>query len=54
VFCAATHYWELDAPNRGADGRVGDQLHRLIDRAIADRRVVWRAVGDIVSDHNVS
>jgi len=52
VFCAATHYWELQVPNSGASGRVGDQLHRLIDRATADRRVVWRTVGDIVSERS--
>jgi len=50
VFCAATHYWELDTPcappNRGT---VGEQLRRLVERAKSDQQVVWRSVGDIVS-----
>jgi hypothetical protein len=51
VFCAATHYWELDVPSTHAGPRtVGDHLRRLIDRAVADRRIVWRSVGDVVSD----
>lgn len=51
VFCAATHYWELGErcifPN---EGTVGDQLQRLVDRAKSDPQVVWRSVGDIVSE----
>ena len=51
VFCAATHYWELRVPSTHAGPRlVGDHLRRLIDRAIVDPRVVWRSVGDVVSD----
>lgn len=54
VFCAATHYWELDASSLHAgDGIVGDQLRGLVDRALADPRVVWRSVGEIVSDRRV-
>ena len=51
VFCAATHYWELQAPSRHSeDGTVGEHLERLIDRAMTAEGVVWRAVGDIVAD----
>lgn len=51
VFCAATHYWELrDASAHPGPRLVGDHLRHLIDRALADPRVVWRRVGDIVSD----
>jgi hypothetical protein len=51
VFCAATHYWELHVASTYSGPRmVGDHLRRLIDRAIADHRVLWRSVGDVVSD----
>jgi hypothetical protein len=51
VFCAATHYWEHSAPSVHADApTVGDQLRRLIDRARGDSRVMWRSVGDVVSN----
>jgi hypothetical protein len=54
VFCAATHYWELEAPSmHAADGSVGEHLRRLVDRATADPRVCWRTVGDIVADRAV-
>jgi hypothetical protein len=50
VFCAATHYWELNVkcttPNSGT---VGQQLQCLVDRAKSDPKVVWCSVGDIVS-----
>jgi hypothetical protein len=50
VFCAATHYWELDSSS-GQPGTqtVGDHLRRLIERATSDPRVVWRSVGDILA-----
>ena len=49
VFCAATHYWELDYPSRQLDAQtVGEHLRRLIERAKSDPRVVWRSVGDIL------
>jgi hypothetical protein len=50
VFCAATHYWELDTPSLEAGApMVGEHLRKLIARAQSDSRVVWRSVGDIVS-----
>jgi hypothetical protein len=50
VFCAATHYWELDAPSMQPDtGTVGEHLRRLIERAKSDRRVMWRSVGEILT-----
>lgn len=50
VFCAATHYWELGAPSRSpGEPTVGEQLRKLIARALSDSRVVWRSVGEIVS-----
>jgi hypothetical protein len=50
VFCAATHYWELDAPCIPPNsGTVGEQLKRLVERAKSDPQVVWRSVGDILS-----
>lgn len=52
VFCAATHYWELDTPSMHADNpTVGDQLRRLVGRAALDPRVVWRTVGEIISNN---
>ena len=50
IFCAATHYWEWDAPCPEVSvPTVGEQLRKLIVRAQADSRVVWRSVGEIVS-----
>jgi peptidoglycan/xylan/chitin deacetylase (PgdA/CDA1 family) len=50
VFCVATHYWEQAAPSvqLGAPS-VGEQLRRMIHRAMSDPRIVWRSVGDVVS-----
>jgi len=50
VFCAATHYWELgeDSVHAGHP-RVGEQLHRIIERVLADSRVQWRTVGDVIA-----
>jgi hypothetical protein len=51
VFCVATHYWEQAAPSRHAgDPTVGEHLQRLVDRAVSDPRVVWRSVGEVVSE----
>ena len=49
VFCAATHYWELSASSKYVDEpTVGEHLHRLIDLARSDSRVVWNTVGGIL------
>lgn len=51
VFCAATHYWELDTPSLDVRGfTVGGHLRKLIERVRSEPRVVWRTVGEIVSD----
>jgi hypothetical protein len=51
VFCLATHYWEQDAPSwHSGDPTVGEHLRRLTDRAASDQRVVWRTVGQVVSE----
>jgi Uncharacterized protein conserved in bacteria (DUF2334) len=50
VFCAATHYWELDVPSRHAgDPTVGGHLLDLIERARSSPGVSWESVGDTVS-----
>jgi len=51
VFCAATHYWELTAASVcPGEPSVGEQLKQLIDRAVADPRVIWKSVGEVVSE----
>jgi Uncharacterized protein conserved in bacteria (DUF2334) len=53
VFCAATHYWELEAASHiPGDPSVGDQLRSLIERALSRPGTVWQSVGDIVSTTN--
>jgi hypothetical protein len=50
VFCAATHYWELDQPTKDPDsGTVGEHLQKLILHAIANPKVCWQSVGSILS-----
>lgn len=50
VFCAATHYWELDAPSaHHRDPAVGDHLQELIEQAFRYPGTRWQSVGDIVS-----
>jgi hypothetical protein len=50
VFCITTHYWEQGAPSLHAGNpSAGAHLRRLIDRDVSDPRVVWRAVGAVVS-----
>jgi hypothetical protein len=54
VFCVATHYWEQGAPSlHVGDPSVGEHLRRLIDRAVSEPRIVWRSVGDIVSNNQL-
>jgi hypothetical protein len=51
VFCAATHYWELDTPSKHAGNpAVGQHLHYLIEHARSDPRVVWRSVSETISE----
>jgi len=51
VFCIATHYWEMNvASNHVNEPTVGEHLHRLIDRARSDSRVVWRSVGEVLTN----
>jgi hypothetical protein len=55
IFCAATHYWELNTPSLiEHELRVGEHLRYLVDRARADDRVIWKSVGDIVSDRTLA
>jgi hypothetical protein len=54
VFCAATHYWELFSPSKIAgDPPVGEHLAQLIQTAISKKSVVWRSVGDVVTEEQV-
>ncbi len=51
VFCAATHYWEMDSPSLNSSGpKVGDHLRFLAELARSNPHVVWRKVGDVVSN----
>jgi len=51
VFCLATHYWELPVPSTNpGDPTVGEHVRLLIDYARSDPKLIWRSVGDIVSD----
>jgi hypothetical protein len=55
VFCAATHYWELDAPSvHPGDPTVGEHLRHLIDRVRSDPRIVWCSVGENISSSVVA
>lgn len=55
VFCAATHYWELDVPSvHAGEPTVGEHLRRLVDRAVSDSRVVWRTLGEIISNRTLA
>jgi uncharacterized protein DUF2334 len=50
VFCAATHYWELQVPSqRPGDPTVGEHLLNLIERALALAGTSWESVGDVIS-----
>jgi hypothetical protein len=51
VFCAATHYWELDAVSRiPKEPTVGEQLRLLVDRALQNPQVVCRSLGAIACE----
>ena len=51
VFCAATHYWELQTSStQPGQPPVGSQLDRLIARVVKNPSVEWRSVGDVVTN----
>jgi hypothetical protein len=51
VFCAATHYWELGVPSvHAGEPTVGEHLRRLIEHTVSNPQVMWRTVGEIISD----
>ena len=51
VFCVATHYWEMNAPSMHDNApQVGEHLRHLIQLATSNPEVVWRSVGDVVSE----
>ena len=51
VFCIATHYWEMDAQSvhHGAPS-VGEHLRHLVQFATSNPQVMWRSVGEVVSE----
>jgi peptidoglycan/xylan/chitin deacetylase (PgdA/CDA1 family) len=51
VFCVATHYWEMQTASLH-DGAppVGEHLRHFVRLAISNPRIVWRSVGDVVSE----
>ena len=51
VFCLATHYWELSAASKNQnDPTVADHLRYFIDLARSDPRILWRSVGDVITE----
>jgi len=51
VFCLATHYWEMNAPSaHKGEPPVGEHVRHLVRLATSHPRVVWRSVGDVVSE----
>jgi peptidoglycan/xylan/chitin deacetylase (PgdA/CDA1 family) len=51
VFCLATHYWEMNAESvHDGAPRVGEHMRHLVRLATSNPQVVWRSVGDIVSE----
>jgi peptidoglycan/xylan/chitin deacetylase (PgdA/CDA1 family) len=49
VFCAATHYWELDHPTEDPESRtVRNHLQKLINMVVADPRIRWMSVGKVL------
>jgi len=50
VFCAATHYWEIDQSTEDPDSRtVGDHLQKLIQMVLADPKIRWQSVGTVLA-----
>jgi hypothetical protein len=50
VFCAATHYWELNQPTIDPDSKtVGEHLKMLIQYAMANPRISWEPIGSILT-----
>jgi len=50
AFCVATHYWEFSAlSSHPGEPEVGQQLRRLVERALQDKNVIWQSVGDTIS-----
>ena len=51
VFCIATHYWEMDAQSvhNGAPP-VGAHLAHLVRLAASNPYILWRSVGQVVSE----
>lgn len=51
VFCAATHYWEFEAPTGDPEAKtVGDHLRKLVHRARVDSTVHWMSVGAVLDE----
>jgi hypothetical protein len=51
VFCIATHYWEMNVASIHVnEPTVGEHLYRLIDRARSDSCVIWRTVGEALTN----
>jgi hypothetical protein len=51
VFCLATHYWEMNASSvHDGAPRVDEHMRHLVRLATSNPQVVWRSVGDVVSE----
>ena len=51
VFCIATHYWEMKTPSiHDGAPHVGDHMRHFVELAKSNTQVVWRSVGDVVSE----
>jgi peptidoglycan/xylan/chitin deacetylase (PgdA/CDA1 family) len=49
VFCAATHYWELNHSTDDPDFlTVGNHLRNLIKMVVADPKIRWVSVGNVL------
>jgi predicted deacetylase len=50
VFCVFTHYWELPALSQhNDDPSVGQHLRYFVERARSEPRILWRSVGDTLT-----